>query len=182
MESYTRLSLSTAVLSKTFYFHSFFLLLSPTTPALPKQRRFGLFRFRSPLLTESLSCFLLLWVLRCFSSPRSPPSKGMTGLQPAGLPHSDIAGSIVICTSPALFAAYHVLLRLREPRHPPSALVLLSSFRFTFASLSYILLHKILLRRKWIDIFLALLYSLLLSCYLKFLLLSIMSKIFLLHY
>ena len=46
----------------------------------------------------------------------------MTGLQPAGLPHSEIAGSIVICTSPALIAAYHVLLRLREPRHPPSAL------------------------------------------------------------
>ena len=47
---------------------------------------------------------------------------GMTGLQPAGLPHSEITGSIVICTSPALIAAYHVLLRLREPRHPPSAL------------------------------------------------------------
>ena len=46
----------------------------------------------------------------------------MTGLQPAGLPHSEITGSIVICTSPALIAAYHVLLRLREPRHPPSAL------------------------------------------------------------
>ena len=46
----------------------------------------------------------------------------MTGLPPAGLPHSDIRGSKVICTSPRLFAAYHVLLRLREPRHPPSAL------------------------------------------------------------
>ena len=46
----------------------------------------------------------------------------MTGLQPAGLPHSEISGSIVICTSPELIAAYHVLLRLREPRHPPSAL------------------------------------------------------------
>ena len=50
---------------------------------------------------------------------------GVTGLQPAGLPHSDISGSKVICTSPELFAAYHVLLRLREPRHPPSALLLL---------------------------------------------------------
>ena len=30
---------------------------------------FGLFRVRSPLLTESLNCFLLLRVLRCFSSP-----------------------------------------------------------------------------------------------------------------
>ena len=31
--------------------------------------RFGLFRFRSPLLTESLNCFLFLRLLRCFSSP-----------------------------------------------------------------------------------------------------------------
>ena len=37
---------------------------------------------------------------------------GMTGLQPAGLPHSDICGSQLMCNSPQLFAAYHVLLRL----------------------------------------------------------------------
>ena len=67
-------------------------------------------------------CFLLLRVLRCFSSPRSLPFFRMTGLQPAGLPHSEIRGSRAICASPRLFAAYHVLLRLREPRHPPSAL------------------------------------------------------------
>ena len=46
----------------------------------------------------------------------------MLSLQLNGLPHSDIHGSRVICTSPQLFAAYHVLLRLREPRHPPFAL------------------------------------------------------------
>ena len=34
--------------------------------------RFGLFRFRSPLLSESFNYFLFLWVIRCFSSPRSP--------------------------------------------------------------------------------------------------------------
>ena len=39
-----------------------------------------------------------------------------------GLPHSEIRGSRDICSSPRLFAAYHVLLRLREPRHPPFAL------------------------------------------------------------
>ena len=47
---------------------------------------------------------------------------GMTGRQPAGLPHSDIRGSKVACTSPRLFAACHVFLRLPEPRHPPYAL------------------------------------------------------------
>ena len=47
---------------------------------------------------------------------------GMTGLQPAGLPHSDICGSSRMCQSPQLFAAYHVLHRLQEPRHPPHTL------------------------------------------------------------
>ena len=34
-------------------------------------RRFGLFRFRSPLLTKSIVFFLFLRLLRCFSSPGS---------------------------------------------------------------------------------------------------------------
>ena len=37
-------------------------------------------------------------------------------------PHSDIHGSQDICSLPWLFAAYHVLLRLLVPRHPPCAL------------------------------------------------------------
>ncbi len=44
--------------------------------------------------------FLLLGVLRCFSSPRSPHPKMVTGLQPAGLPHSDTHGSLPVCESP----------------------------------------------------------------------------------
>ena len=39
-----------------------------------------------------------------------------------GFPHSDICGSMDICSSPQLFAAYHVFLRLLVPRHPPCAL------------------------------------------------------------
>ena len=39
-----------------------------------------------------------------------------------GFPHSDIPGSMDICSSPGLFAACHVLLRLLVPRHPPCAL------------------------------------------------------------
>ena len=46
-------------------------------------------------------------------------------LQHSGLPHSDICGSNRMCQSPQLFAAYHVLHRLWEPRHPPYALILL---------------------------------------------------------
>ena len=59
---------------------------------------------------------------------RLPLCNGMARSSRAGLPHSDIRGSIRICQSPRLFAAYHVLLRLPEPRHPPCAL-----FHFSFA-------------------------------------------------
>ena len=44
-----------------------------------------------------------------------------------GFPHSDICGSVDICSSPQLFAAYHVFLRLLVPRHPPCALFCLTS-------------------------------------------------------
>ena len=46
----------------------------------------------------------------------------LTELFSAGFPHSDIHGSIDICSSPWLFAAYHVFHRLLVPRHPPCAL------------------------------------------------------------
>ena len=39
-----------------------------------------------------------------------------------GFPHSEISGSKLIRSSPKLIAAYHVLLRLLAPRHPPNAL------------------------------------------------------------
>ena len=40
-----------------------------------------------------------------------------------GFPHSDICGSQDMCSSPQLFAAYHVFHRLLVPRHPPCALI-----------------------------------------------------------
>ena len=71
--------------------------------------------------------FLFLRVLRCFSSPRSPHDICHDDrLMAAGLSHSEIRGSKVICTLPRLIAAYHVLHRLREPRHPPYALICFS--------------------------------------------------------
>ena len=39
-----------------------------------------------------------------------------------GFPHSEIRGSMVMCTFPRLIAAYHVFHRLLVPRHPPCAL------------------------------------------------------------
>ena len=44
------------------------------------------------------------------------------GVFPGGFPHSEISGSMDICSSPKLFAAYHVFHRLLVPRHPPCAL------------------------------------------------------------
>ena len=39
-----------------------------------------------------------------------------------GFPHSEICGSMDICSLPQLIAAYHVFHRLLVPRHPPCAL------------------------------------------------------------
>ena len=43
-----------------------------------------------------------------------------------GFPHSEICGSKLICSSPQLIAACHVLRRLPMPRHSPYALLCLN--------------------------------------------------------
>ena len=88
--------------------------------------RFGLFPFRSPLLWKSHVVFsssgyldvsvhrvpfLTLWI-----------GVRITEVFSVRFPHSDISGSMDICSSPKLFAAYHVFHRLLVPRHPPCAL------------------------------------------------------------
>ena len=75
--------------------------------------------------------FLFLRVLRCFSSPGLPSptylfSRRYLNITSSGFPHSDIPGSMLACSSSRLFAAYHVLLRLLVPRHPPFALISLT--------------------------------------------------------
>ena len=49
------------------------------------------------------------------------------GVSPARFPHSDIPGSMLACSSPRLIAACHVLHRRLVPRHPPCALLHLTS-------------------------------------------------------
>ena len=83
----------------------------PTTPELPRQLWFGLLRFRSPLLTESLLVFFSSAYLDV-SVRRVRPHCWVLGLQPSGLPHSDTHGSTLMCSSPWIFAAYRVLRRL----------------------------------------------------------------------
>ncbi len=51
----------------------------------------------------------------------------LTDHESAGLPHSEISGSMRMCRSPKLIAACHVLRRLLMPRHSPCALFRLTS-------------------------------------------------------
>src|SRR5579884_2228627 len=72
-------------------------------------------------------CFLFLWVLRWFTSPRCPRSAyefsgGSFGINQREFPHSEIPGSKLVCSSPGLIAAYRVLRRLLVPRHSPYTL------------------------------------------------------------
>ena len=89
--------------------------------------RFGLFRFRSPLLTESHVVFSSSGYLDV-SVHRVPFLTLWIGVRilevcSSRFPHSEISGSMDICSSPKLFAAYHVFHRLLVPRHPPYALI-----------------------------------------------------------
>ena len=122
--SNTGLSPSMIVLSRTFFSQSKYdsVVLQPQWRiatslvwAIP----------RSLATTRGIiSLFSLPRGTKMFQFPpfASLPNVVIAGLQPAGLSHSEILGSKVICTYPRLIAAYHVLHRLREPRHPPCAL------------------------------------------------------------
>ena len=98
----------------------------PTTPGTFACPRFRLFRFRSPLLSES----------RLISSPVGTEMCHFPTF--AGRPPMDSAGAIpacagmgcpirgspdkLVCSTPGLIAAYHALRRLSAPRHPPYTL------------------------------------------------------------
>ena len=125
----------------SFAYHVDFLLpcrgtsldrCGPTTPILQRlaaitQYRFGLFRFRSPLLTESRLLSLPVGT-EMFHFPTFPPlalcvQARVTGhdssrVSPFGHPR-------ITARLPAprgLIAGFYVLLRLLVPRHPPCAL------------------------------------------------------------
>ena len=130
----TRLSLSLVRLSLRFVYARQ-IPSAVHTPSHVSILGFGLFPVRSPLLRKSFVYFLFLRVLRCFSSPGSPPYTmyslyGYRRITNGEFPHSDICGSTFICNSPQLFAACHVLLRRLVPRHPPYALIRLIVYVF----------------------------------------------------
>ena len=102
----------------------------PTTPALCW---FGLLRFRSPLLSESL-LFSSPPGTKMFQFPGLPSLKLCIGLRMIklfnfiGFPHSDTPGSLPVYDSPRRFAVICVLLLLYMPRHPPYALTNLITY------------------------------------------------------
>ena len=67
----------------------------------------------SPYLDVSVQAVPLIYLLIQYM---------MTEYCSAGLLHSEICGSMCICHSPQLIAAYHVFRRLLVPRHSPCAL------------------------------------------------------------
>ena len=121
----TRLSLSPAGLPSPFSY-----LTSATTQSEPRNARITVWA-----LSISLAATLEIDKFSFSSSPYLDVSVQAVPLHTlwigvwmhevcsCGFPHSDISGSRDICSSPKLFAAYHVFHRLLVPRHPPCALI-----------------------------------------------------------
>ena len=91
--------------------------------------RFGLFRVRSPLLTES-RLFSLPVGTEMFHFPTFPPTTLCVQVEVAGHDSGFFRGFPIrrspdrssFTSSPGLIAGYNVLHRLLVPRHPPIAL------------------------------------------------------------
>ena len=128
--STTGLAPSMTGLSRPFVYIAFYCccsveqLKSPATPTMQRliaitHGRFGLFRVRSPLLTESL-LFSLPVGTEMFHFPTFPLSRlyiqrEVTGSSPAGFPHSEILGSKLVYQLPEAYR------RLRRPSSAPTA-------------------------------------------------------------
>ena len=107
--------------------------MAPATPG-PKAR-FGLIRFRSPLLTESRLISFPTGTKMCqfpaLASDRLCIHLSMTPSACTVTPGCPIRKSqdqSSFGSSPGLIAAYHVLHRLITPRHPPCTLYSLATF------------------------------------------------------
>ncbi len=85
-------------------------------PRQDKSRRFGLFRVRSPLLTESI-LFIFLRILRCFTSPRValPVLCIQTGMTSYKRSRVSPFGNLRIKACVPLPEAYRSLLRPSSP-------------------------------------------------------------------
>ena len=141
--SCTGFSPSVIGLPRPFHYPKAHILQSVT----PERTRSGLgsFHFARRYFGNRVF-FLFLALLRCFSSGGSPDvpilnfSTTYLSMNPGEFPHSEISGSMLICSSPKLIAAYHVFHRLPVPRHSPCALVRLTISNKSLSRLACILL------------------------------------------
>ena len=130
--SYTGLSPSMVCFSKTFLLELLIIYRGPNPMCITTHGLGSSYFARH--YSRNRFLFLFLWVLRCFSSPRSLLIYYFTHIWILRLfalsefPHSDISGLMDICSYPKLFAAYHVLLRLLVPSYSPYALCSLTLF------------------------------------------------------
>lgn len=112
--------------------------LSPTKARLSRRFRFLLYSHwpgpRSLATTSGVSVDVLSSGYLDVSVPRVCSLIGYSIR--SGFPHSEIAGSKLIRSSPTLIAAYHVLHRLLSPRHPPNALKTLDHSHYQCSSWS----------------------------------------------
>ena len=90
---------------------------------------FGLLRFRSPLLAQSLLISSPSGT-EMFHFPECRPVRTIEFIRRyhmrGGFPHSEIAGSVLVDSSPTLIAVCRVLHRLAMPRHPSCARIRLA--------------------------------------------------------
>ena len=98
----------------------FLLPVWPLPLSLATTHRISVDVFSSPYLDVSVQAVPHVYLLIQYTLMRYCRT---------GFPHSDISGSKLICSSPKLFAAYHVLRRLLMPRHSPCALSCLTCRR-----------------------------------------------------
>ena len=144
--SYTGLSPSMVCFSKTFLLDSLNQLYSPnpmciTTHGLgssyfarhySRNRIFSFFSCR--YLDVSVPCVPFHILLYLYMD-----NQQFTLIE---FPHSEIYGSMDMCSSPQLIAAYHVFHRLLVPRHSPYALSSLTYFHCFRFELVYFQLKK----------------------------------------
>ena len=107
--SFTGLSPSLVVLPITFYYDHW-IASAVRNPKCISTLGLGSSAFARRYL-QNRFFFLLLWVLRCFSSPRLPPYTLCIHVQatgvflPARFPHSESHESLIVCISSWIIAA-----------------------------------------------------------------------------
>ena len=111
-------------------------------PRQDKSHRFGLLRFRSPLLTESI-LFLFLRILRCFTSPRLalPALYIQTGVTPHDRCRVPPFGYLRIKACVPLPEAFRSLLRPSSPYGAKASINCCNWFMQTFLILGVYFTH-----------------------------------------